>query len=45
MVVLCRLIAKETDPKRLALWIDDLNQIIQRKIGDLRRKGNRPAGQ
>ena len=36
MLELCRRIDRETDPKRLALWIEDLNQLIQRKIEDLR---------
>jgi len=36
MIDLCKRIAKETDPKRLASWIDELNGIIQSKIRELR---------
>jgi len=38
MMQLCRRIWRETDAKRLALWIADLNVIIQRKIDELREK-------
>jgi len=38
MMELCRRIARETDSKRLALWIEDLNQIIKRKIDDLKKQ-------
>ena len=38
MIELCRRIAMETDSKRLALWIEDLNQIIQRKIDELKKQ-------
>jgi len=37
MIELCRRIAMETDSKRLALWIEDLNQIIKRKIDELKK--------
>lgn len=33
---LCRRIHRETDPKKLALWIHDLNEVIQRKIDELK---------
>jgi len=36
MIELCKRIARETDPKRLATWIEDLNEIIQSKIRELR---------
>jgi hypothetical protein len=36
MIDLCKRIARETDPKRLASWIDELNGIIQSKIRELR---------
>jgi hypothetical protein len=36
MIALVRRIARETDPKRLALWINDLNELIQSKIRELR---------
>jgi len=36
MIDMCKRIAKETDPKRLASWIDELNGIIQSKIRELR---------
>jgi hypothetical protein len=36
MVDLCKRIARETDPKKLASWIDELNGIIQSKIRELR---------
>ena len=38
MMELCRRIHSEEDPKRLALWIGELNQIIRRKIDELRAK-------
>lgn len=37
MMELCRRIERETDPKRLSLWIEDLNQIIRRKIDELKK--------
>ena len=36
MIDLCKRIARETDPKKLAWWIDELNGIIQTKIRELR---------
>ena len=36
MVELVKRIARETDPKRLAVWINDLNELIQSKIRELR---------
>jgi len=36
MVDLCKRIARESDPKKLASWIDELNGIIQTKIRELR---------
>jgi len=36
MIDLCKRIARETDPKKLASWIDELNGIIQTKIRELR---------
>ena len=36
MIELCKRIARETDPKKLASWIDELNDIIQSKIRELR---------
>ena len=36
MIELCRRIDRETDPRRLALWIADLTELIQRKIQELR---------
>ena len=36
MIELCKRIARETDPKKLAQWIEDLNEIIQSKIRELR---------
>lgn len=36
MIELCKRIARETDPKKLASWIEELNQIIQSKIRELR---------
>lgn len=36
MIELCKRIARETDPKKLAAWIEELNQIIQSKIRELR---------
>jgi len=38
MIELCRRIHRETNPRKLTLWIDDLNALIQRKIEDLRSK-------
>jgi hypothetical protein len=36
MIDLCKRIAREADPKRLAFLIDELNGIIQTKIRELR---------
>jgi len=36
MIELCKRIAREADPKRLATWIQELNEIIQSKIRELR---------
>ncbi len=36
MIELCKRIARETDPKKLASWIDELNGIIHSKIRELR---------
>ena len=36
MIELCRRIARESDPKRLALWIHELSGLIQSKIRELR---------
>lgn len=36
MIELCRRIARETDAKRLAAWIEDLKGLIQNKIRELR---------
>ena len=36
MIELCRRIARETDPKKLAVWIEDLNGLIRNKIRELR---------
>ena len=36
MIELCKRIAREKDPKRLAGWIDELHGIIQSKIRELR---------
>ena len=36
MIELCKQIARETDPKRLAGWIDELSGMIQSKIRELR---------
>jgi len=36
MVDLCHRISRETDPEKLADWIDELNGIIQTKIRELR---------
>jgi len=38
MIELCTRIAKETDVKRFAHLIEDLNQIIRRKLDELKRK-------
>ena len=43
MIELCRRIARETDPKKLASWIEELKGIIQSKIRDL-RDGKRGTG-
>jgi hypothetical protein len=36
MFELCRLIDREADPRRLAVWIDELTLLIRRKIDELR---------
>jgi len=36
MIDLCKRIARETDPKKLARWIDELNGLIQIKVRELR---------
>jgi hypothetical protein len=36
MIELVKRIAREKDPKRLAIWINDLNELIQSKIRELR---------
>jgi hypothetical protein len=36
MIELVKRIARETDPKRLAVWIEDLNGLIQSKVKELR---------
>ena len=36
MIELVKRIARETDPKKLAVWINDLNELIQSKIRELR---------
>ena len=36
MIELSKRIARETDLKKLASWIDELNQLIQSKIRELR---------
>jgi len=36
MIDLCNRIARETDPKKLAMLIDELNGLIQTKIHELR---------
>jgi hypothetical protein len=38
MIELCKRISRETDPKKLASWIEELNEIIQSKIRELRDK-------
>ena len=38
MLELCRRIHRETDPKRLALWITDLNDLIQGKVDELKKQ-------
>ena len=37
MIELSKRIARETDLKKLASWIDELNELIQSKIRELRR--------
>lgn len=39
MIELCRRIARETNPKELAVWIEDLNGLIQNRIRELRDAG------
>ena len=36
MIELCKRIARETDPKKLAVWIDELKETIQSRIRELR---------
>jgi len=36
MLVLCRRIYRESDPRKLALWITELHKLIQRKVEELR---------
>ena len=36
MIELCHRIARETDPKKLARWIEQLNGLIQIKVRELR---------
>jgi hypothetical protein len=36
MIELCKRIARETDPERLASWIEELQGTIQSKIRELR---------
>ena len=36
MIELSKRIARETDIKKLASWIDELNELIQSKIRELR---------
>jgi len=36
MIELCKRIARETDPERLASWIEELKETIQSKIRELR---------
>jgi hypothetical protein len=43
MLELCRRIARESDAKRLALWINELNEIIHRKIDELKDRESRSA--
>jgi hypothetical protein len=38
MLELCRRIGRETESKRLALWIAELHELIQRKVDELKRK-------
>ena len=42
MIELVKRIARETDPKRLAVWIDELNGLIQSRLRELRE--SRKAG-
>jgi hypothetical protein len=37
MFELCRLIQRETDLKKLTLWIADWNELVHRKILELSR--------
>jgi hypothetical protein len=39
MMELCRRICRETDAKRLALWIDELNVLIRRKVEEVQGRG------
>jgi hypothetical protein len=43
MIELSKRIARETDIKKLASWIDELNELIQSKIRELRH--SRPPSQ
>jgi hypothetical protein len=38
MIELCRRIYRETDAKRLAVYALELNQFIQRKLDELKRR-------
>lgn len=43
MLELCRRITRETDVKRLALWTDELNVIIRRKLDELKALDDRAS--
>src|SRR5215471_8157808 len=43
MIDLCKRIARESDPKKLASWIAELNEIIQSKIRELREARRRAS--
>jgi hypothetical protein len=43
MIDLCKRIARESDPKKLASWIEELNEIIQSKIRELREARRRAS--
>jgi hypothetical protein len=38
MIELCRIIYRETDPKRLAIYALELNQFIRRKLYELKSR-------
>jgi len=38
MLELCRLIHRETDISRLSRWILELNEMIRRKVQELKKK-------